>query len=95
MVVERKREEFVDRTGDTTGIENGSWTILKLWKIGITTYTSKFQGIQALELLSLPWLGSPPVAWDEAVIWALVILPSIMPSGRSQDNSTNGREEIL
>ena len=62
MVVERKREEFVDRTGDTIGIENGSWTILKLWKIGITTYSSKFQGIQALALLSLPWLGSPPVA---------------------------------
>ena len=55
MVIERKREEFVDRTGDTIGIENGSWTILKLWKIGITTYASKFQGIQALELFNLPW----------------------------------------
>ena len=55
LLVERKREEFVDRTGDTRRIESGSWTILKLWKIGITTYASKFQGIQALELFSLPW----------------------------------------
>ena len=88
MVVERKREEFVDRTGDTTGIENGSWTILKLWKIGITTYTSKFQGIQALELLSLPWLGSPPVAWDEAVIWTLVAELSRALRARAAEHHT-------
>ena len=88
MVVERKREEFVDRTGDTIGIENGSWTILKLWKIGITTYSSKFQGIQALELLSLPWLGSPPVAWDEAVIWTLVAELSRALRARAAEHHT-------
>ena len=62
--------------------------------ISLVTYESTPKGIQALAPLSLLSKGSLPVAWDEAVIWELVMLPSIIPRGSSHDATTNKTERI-
>ena len=59
----------------------------------LETYDSIIHGIQALSPSSLASKGSPSTEWDEAVIWALVMLPSFIPRGSSHDPPTEKNKQ--